>query len=366
MRSAPLSRRYTTVGVAALYLNDVQVRARDRVASKIEAGIYRSVSTVCLACGCDAGSVVSYTDMYGLPYEVAVCAGCDLVYTRRHIDSRSLGQFYNDEYRPLDRGREFPHADFFTLQYDKGESIYRFLQDASIEFPTGSLILEIGCGAGGILACFRDRGHRAVGFDVGQQYVQFGRDRHGLELHTGDLATALAWLERAKVTPRLVIYEQVLEHIADPVGELALLRGALGAESVVFIGVPGLRNVDDHYDSDFLRYLQFPHLVHFDLASLSRIAATSGLSLVGGNELVQGAFKAAESRKADQVEPEIEMLSRGSMLVHLQSLERRWKAKQRRNYVRQYPQRIRHRVGRAVRTVMGLLQTRNGPGISTR
>jgi SAM-dependent methyltransferase len=367
MRSAPLARRYTTVGVPALYLNDVRVRARDRIASKIEAGIYHTVCTACPVCGCDAGIVVSYTEMYGLPYEVAICAGCDLVYTRRHINSTSLGRFYNDEYRPLDRGCEIPQADFFELEYNKGERTYRFLQETSIELPTGSLIVEIGCGAGGVLAWFRDRGYRAVGFDVGQEYVQFGRHRDGLDLHTGDLAAALAWLGQEVLTPRLVIYEQVLEHIADPVRELTLLRGGLSAESVVFIGVPGLRNIDDHYDSDFLRYLQFPHLIHFELASLSRIAATSGFSLVSGNELIQAAFRPVESRNADRTgSPLTDAGSRESVVSHLQNLERRWKAKQRRNYVRQYPQRIRRRVGRAVRAVRALLQTRNGTDIFTR
>ncbi|HVZ22865.1 MAG TPA: class I SAM-dependent methyltransferase [Vicinamibacterales bacterium] len=287
---------------------------------------------------------MSKTDMYGLPYEVAVCAECDLVYARRRLDAESSTAFYNDEYRPLDRGRDRAHTEYFELQYTKYTCIQSFLDEAEVKLPAAGLVVEIGCGAGGTLAAFRDRGYQVLGFDPGREYVQWGVAECALDLRVGDLETAARSMDWGKTPPDLVIYEQVLEHIADPIAELTRIQRILGPASLVFVGVPGIRNIDIHYDSDFRRYLQFPHLIHFDLASLTRIASIAGLSLVHGNELVQAAFK-VRSDETQSAPPQFRA-AHEPMLEYLGHLERRWRRKRRLEFVQRLPRRAWNRFTR--------------------
>ena len=328
-------------------VNELRLQARDRLWSKLDRKIYRLHSTACPVCGSEAGTIVSQTDMYGLPYEVAVCE-CDLVYARRRLDGESSTAFYNDEYRPLDRGREKPHTEYFELQYAKCATMQSFLDEAGAALPPGGLVVEIGCGLGGTLAAFRDRGYRTIGFDPGREYVEWGAAEWRLDLRVGALDTAACSDEWRTTAPDLVIYEQVLEHIADPVAELTRLRSILGPASLLFVGVPGIRNIDSHYDSDFRRYLQFPHLIHFDLASLTRVAALAGLSLVHGNELVQAAFR-LPSGDVRAVPPQ-GMKADEPMLKYLGRLESRWRRKKRSEFLQRLPRRAWNRVTRLLST----------------
>ncbi len=295
LKYARLSRRYGSNGKAALHLNKVQRKARDRVLTKIASKDYNYTDVACPLCGCDEGTVISQKDMYGLPCEVAVCGCCDFVYTNRHLDTASLVEFYNKEYRPLDRGDPLPATSFFQLQRKKGAHIFEILVDAGVRLHSGSLVIEMGCGAGGILDYFRSLGHPTLGFDLGSDYLEFGRAKYGLDLRKGDAQTAIEMMSRDNLAPKLVIYEQVLEHLSDPIGELSLWRNVLPSEAVMFIGVPGLRNIASHYGSDFMRYLQLPHLCHFDLESLRYASASADFDLVKGDETVRAILRPAQN-----------------------------------------------------------------------
>ena len=83
-----------------------------------------------------------------------------------------------------------------------------------------------------------------------------------------------------------IILEQTLEHLSDPIGLLKVLRKRLNPDGLLYIGVPGFRNIRQQYDGDLLRYIQFPHLVHFTLSSLSSILNSAGFNLIWGTESI--------------------------------------------------------------------------------
>src|SRR5690348_225377 len=122
MRRELISRRFCG-HEPALKLNEVQRRARDCVLNKIATGEYRLTDVDCPYCSDNRGRILAERDTYGLPMEVALCDTCGLIYTRRHLSEQALTRFYNDEYRPLDRGRILPGAEYFELQRGKGRMI---------------------------------------------------------------------------------------------------------------------------------------------------------------------------------------------------------------------------------------------------
>jgi SAM-dependent methyltransferase len=287
-----LVRRYADDGVASLALTVVQRDARNKVAAQILTGEYALATAVCPLCGASEREMLASKDMYGLPMGVALCMPCGLVYTSRRLADAALDAFYRGEYRRLDRGVALPQESFFELELAKGRRIVGFLNAAGACVDGDALVLEVGCGAGGVLAPFADRGHPVLGVDPGREYVEYGARAHGLDLVEGDVETAAAALRSRATTPGLIIYEQVLEHVPDPVAELRRVRGLLAEGNLLYVGVPGLRNVDAHYDSDFLRYLQISHLVHFELATLRAMVEPQGFVLLAGDETVRALFAA--------------------------------------------------------------------------
>ena len=149
--------------------------------------------------------------------------------------------------------------------------------------------MEVGCGAGGILAAFRDRGFDVQGLDVAADRLAYGRERHRLDLVAGTLAE----VEPGR-RPDLVIYSHVLEHVLDVGGELDRLRGVLAPGGIVYLEVPGIKRLDAGYEDDFLRYLQNAHCYHFSLVTLTNLLAGHGFERLAGDELVRSAFRLSD------------------------------------------------------------------------
>ncbi len=291
MLSEPLSKRYRDDGRENFDLTPIQIDARDRIAAKLHDGSYPVEEVDCPLCGCKDRTCLSEKDTYGLPVKVVACNKCGLVYNSPRLAQSCLPAFYSKDYRELDR--VLPEiAAYFQLESVKGQRIYRFLESSGlIPVLEGKLIIDIGCGAGGVLGFFKQTGYAVLGCDLVPANLEYGKHEKQLELHYGNLQEIRQIVSERRVDVGLVIYEQVFEHLHDPSAELRMLRDLMGPDSLLFIGVPGVRNIDEHYGSDFLRFLQLPHLIHFDLEHLVALLEANGFEYIAGNEIAQAVFK---------------------------------------------------------------------------
>jgi len=326
-----ISPRYSDDGREAFPLTQVQLTARNRIVGKLSNGIYQLEMIKCPLCKSIRNKKISEKDAYGIPTAVVLCTDCELVYNNPRLSESSLNSFYRDDYRELDRALPSIEA-YYLLEHDKGERIYQFLNNINLtDSLNNKLILEVGCGAGGVIGRFRDRGFSVMGCDLVPDHLEYGRDEKRLSLYYG------RWTEVNEIAIQkssdigLVIYEQVFEHLADPRHELKQLCQRLGPDSLLYIGVPGLRNIDNHYRSDFLRYLQLPHLAHYDMNHLVSMLQLEGLSLLGGNELVQAVF-----RKDNVVKYALPYYSENT-IAFLTGLEQRRQQRAKRDFVRLIP-----------------------------
>jgi hypothetical protein len=124
-----------------------------------------------------------------------------------------------------------------------------------------------------------------IGIDLGSEYVAYGRDTHGLDLRVcmlKDLALDF--------TPDLVIYSHVMEHILHPLDEMKSIASVSAAETLVYIEVPGLKNIHKGYSMDVMKYYQNAHSYHFTLGSLRYLMESAGFGLVSGTEYVRSIF----------------------------------------------------------------------------
>ena len=271
-------------GSPSISLNALQLQKRDAVNEKVEKGIYGFETVPCASCGSSNGELISERDRYGLFFSVQLCKGCGMVYTSPRMTDASYGAFYDNEYRPLYVGSERASDDFFAEQRNQGRRIYQFLQGAGV-VKDSMKIVEVGCGAGGILDFFRGEGHAVLGIDLGSEYVAYGRDVHGLDLRVcmlQDLALDFV--------PDLVIYSHVMEHILHPLEEMKNIAKVSGPTTMVYIEVPGLKNIHRSYGMDVMKYYQNAHTYHFTLGSLKHLMEMAGFGLLSGTEYVRSIF----------------------------------------------------------------------------
>ena len=293
-----LDRRYISDGVPVINLNDLQLRMKKEIDDKVDLGIYKFENSKCEICGDDNFLLLSEKDRYGLYAPTVICEDCGLIQMSPRMNQSAYNQFYNVEYRKLYVGKNNPTDDFFNQQYVQGESIFRYLENSGLlDTLKQKNIFEIGCGAGGILKYFKDKGFIVRGIDLGEAYVEYGRNYHDLDLTVGSLFDV-----KLEVSPDLVIYSHVLEHVLHLNKELGRLHNIMTNNSLLYVEVPGLKNLLHSYDMDFLKYMQNAHVYHFSLTTLKNLFHRNSFDLVKGNEKINSVFKKRDYGLFNEIE----------------------------------------------------------------
>ncbi len=281
-----LNKRYKFDGKPILNLTKTQLKNKKIVENKIKSGTYNFEKVKCVICGSSNFDLLAEKDRYGLRVSTVICKECGLVQTNPRMTQKSYNDFYDSNYRGLYSGHKSVSEEFFNNQIARGKSIINYIEKKTGEVLENKFVLEIGSGAGGILKPFKDKNNQVLGLDLGSEYIKFGQNK-GITLKIGTLRE----LDKIKKKPDLVIYSHVLEHILNPYEELKILKRNLKRNSLVYIEVPGIKNLTKSYDQDFLRYLQNAHVYHFSLMTLGNLAKRTGYDLICGDENIRAIFK---------------------------------------------------------------------------
>jgi len=259
---------------------------KHQVEKKIKNGIYEFEEVPCPVCKEQRFELFAKKDRYGLYMPVVICKDCGLIQTNPRMNQISYNEFYNVEYRKLYIGTESPTDNFFKDQYNYGQGIFEYLRNNSIINSFQDLfVLEVGCGAEGILRYFEEKGCRVKGIDLDQSYIECGTHHYDFDLSVGTIDT-LEIDER----PDLIIYSQVLEHILTPDKELRTVYKIMSDEGRLYVEVPGVKNLMNSYEMDFLQLLQNAHTYHFTLESLTNLLKMNYFDLLLGNEKINSVF----------------------------------------------------------------------------
>ena len=125
-------------------------------------------------------------------------------------------------------------------------------------------------------------GFNTIGFDLGKQYLSYGKELYDLDLKNKNFTP-----DDLPGKADLIIYNHVLEHVLNPVEELKLARTALSDEGLLYIAVPGIKWLYFSYDMNFLKFIQNAHVWHFSLTTLKNLCGVSGFRLLHGDEKIR-------------------------------------------------------------------------------
>lgn len=282
-----ISNRYKDDNKNGIPLNSTQLEAKAQVVNKLKNGTYIFEEIACPICSNNTEfETLAEKDRYGLSCTSVACRQCGLIMTNPRMTQESYNQFYDKEYRPLYSGSGTSTDFFFQRQYNSGLTISNFIKNHSpIKDFTDKYVIEVGCGAGGILKAFKDQGAIITGLDLGSEYLKYGRDKYGLTLESGTIHS----FEFEK-KPDIIIYSHVFEHILDVEKEIERLKSISHEDTIYYIEVPGVYSIDTVYGSNILSYLQNAHTYNFTLTTLKNLFAKYNIGLIYGDEFVHSLF----------------------------------------------------------------------------
>jgi SAM-dependent methyltransferase len=219
--------------------------------------------------------IVSKKDRYGLPIPQIICSKCGLIRSGVVFNEQSNNLFYEKYYRKVYTAH-VPNNLFFQDQVMMGNFILELLEQHSL---VGDIkdVVEIGCGAGGILLPFQKKEKNISGYDFDNNYLNYGRQK-GLNLYYGDF-----YKQAADSSCDLIIMNHVFEHLLSPLQEMQKLLPKLRTSKYLYIQVPGVFCISEIYP-DPLTYFQNAHVYNFYEQYLRILFERYGLKVIYGDE----------------------------------------------------------------------------------
>ena len=275
MRQRLLSQRFAGLSSRSRQgqLSDSQREMVEAFQDRLETGKYRLVDERC-PCGADDDVLIAEIDRYGLPLASVVCAECGAVRTNPYLDDASLDAFYREIYQAM--YARAPQLDaYFANQFTYGARIAALYEH---ERRTPERILEVGCGAGGGLAAFQDRGHFVAGCDLSRDLVSFGTEKGLRRLWHGSIEDMPSELQSERWN--VIFLHHVFEHVQSPTRTLRSLSDLLAPDGCILTIVPDILRVDRFPNpaGDALKFFHVAHKFNYTAECLEIIASQAGLT----------------------------------------------------------------------------------------
>ncbi len=285
-------------------------------------------AVACVACG--SAGVPLYLDLadqlYGAPgrWRMVRCSGsdCGLLWLDPPPSQDCLHQAYEGYFTheaprarsaPSLRLRRWIKEGYYAARFGypvRGSLPKRLLALALLARPglgesldaailclrplAGGRLLDVGCGAGAMLAQLGALGWRAEGVDLDPAAVAAATVR-GLLVHAGSLAQQ----RYPDASFDAVTLSHVLEHVLDPLGLLAECRRVLESDGRLVLATPNAASLGHERFARHWRGLEPPRHVHvFTRQALERLVRAAGLRALELRTSARlAAFMHAESRR---------------------------------------------------------------------
>lgn len=240
------------------------------------------IMTECPYCNNNSFIKISEIERRWLPSEIVICKSCDGCF-KLNVMSLRANEYHYEKISYILRGKEISDDAIEMLFWKRVKSYayprFNFILSFIELKPERDLVAEFGCNDGANLYPWHERGFNALGIELDNEMVEFGK-RKGLNLIYGDLLD----YNFSEKNPGLIILSHVLEHVRDCNGVLEKLHEVLKPDGCLFIEVPGIKS---HGLRNPLLYFDVEHNYYFDLNSLSKLLKRHAFKLIYADEYVR-------------------------------------------------------------------------------
>ncbi|MCC7365940.1 MAG: class I SAM-dependent methyltransferase [Dehalococcoidia bacterium] len=164
------------------------------------------------------------------------CATCDLVCVRRIPAPEELHAVYGEAYFRNARSDEMGYEDYEQDRYCIVKTAGRRLDHIEQYSHERGRLLDVGCALGFFMDTAHRRGWDVEGVDISQHAVSYATEQLGLRAKAGLLREA----GYAPGSFDVITMWDVIEHVTDPVAELAYARELLSPHGLLVLSTPDI------------------------------------------------------------------------------------------------------------------------------
>lgn len=217
------------------------------------------------------------------PVHFVICKNCGLVYQNPRLSSEDFKEYYESSFRDSNLGEDKLN-EYINSRIKVGTDILNLISDlffsrevnVSKQELFGNKIfsvLDVGCGVGGILAPFRDAGFTCKGIDAPSFYTQVGRMRFKIDIEEVFISEF-----NTKEKFDIIILNHSLEHVLDPIKDLAKIHSLLKDDGLLYIELP---DVERPYNWTTLQFFfMLGHVFYYSPLTLEILMNKTGFNRV--------------------------------------------------------------------------------------
>ena len=233
---------------------------KDTLLKKISGGFYKFCNNSCLCGNLESSKdiILSKKDCIGMPITTLICKNCGLIRTQKHLDTKSLANFYKNFYNTLYyKTDKIENSDFEKeISYNsRSDKLFRLINEKGLLTKIDK-VFEIGCSAGWNLYPYHTRNKYVSGCDLESERIKKGISK-GMDLYVGKLDTNLTKYN----SQDLIILSHVLEHVTNPIEFLIEVTKLIKFGKFLQVEIP---SVLSNNDSTLITTFHLPHIYTFN------------------------------------------------------------------------------------------------------
>lgn len=235
----------------------------------------RKTLRLCPSCECDEGvtivrdkNVFPKAILLSHEYDIVSCAHCGFIYSDVQTTEERFGSYYSNfsKYDSLKNSSGSGGIELDQLRLQKQAA-----RIAAHIIDTNAVIVDIGCGSGGLLLELRKLGFKnLIGCDASERCVA-NVQSEGIQSFRYLLGSPFPYQKCADV----VILSHVLEHLLAPRSALQVLKDILNEEGRIYAEVPDAMAFR-HYTSCLGYEINVEHINYFSIDTFSYLMAKAG------------------------------------------------------------------------------------------
>lgn len=222
----------------------------------------------CIICNSYNYQHISNTDRYGIKYFTGICKDCGLLQQYKYPNNDFVNMFYEKYYNDLYSFFKSPedrfNSRFKSAQY-KYDIIKKYLKN-----NIKNSVLEIGCGSGGILSFFQTKNYEVYGLDYQNDHLDYAKKKN---------ITTFSNYKKINRKFDLIILSHVLEHLVSVDDVLTKCKNLLNDKGIIYIEVPSLESISEHYHYEIKNFLHIAHVTHFTKKTFMNLINLKGFKI---------------------------------------------------------------------------------------
>jgi len=190
-------------------------------------------------------------------HKIVSCIFCGFVFVGNTPSQKYYDEYYKNQSK-YEGTRQHELHDKFTYK-----TINLILKKY---ISRNAKILDVGCSTGKLLYFIKQRGYRnLLGIEPAPKCKLIAKKLYGVNIKTSTLGNFIT-----KEKYDLIVFSQVLEHLADLRSALIKSRELLNDNGMIFVGVPDAGNFYKEFEEPFGEF-STEHINFFTLQSLSNL-----------------------------------------------------------------------------------------------